>query len=136
MVKRIGAAKGAAARPQRAFTLIELLVVMAVLALLLSLAAPKYFDSVERAKEAALKTNLRMLREALDKHHADTGRWPENLQGLVQARYLRALPPDPITDTPDSWVIVMSADTLKPGVVDVRSGAPGAARDGTKFGGW
>lgn len=68
---------------QGGFTLIELLVVMAILATLLSLVAPRYFDSVERGKEAALRTNLRMLREAIDKHRADTGRLPESLGQLV-----------------------------------------------------
>jgi general secretion pathway protein G len=118
------------------FTLIELLVVMAILATLLTLAAPRYFDSVERAKEAALKTDLRLMREAIDKHRADTGRLPETLDKLVQARYLRAVPIDPVTDTADSWVVIASPDGSAPGVHDVRSGAPGAARDGTTFASW
>jgi len=121
---------------QRAFTLIEMLVVMAILAALLTLAAPKYFDSLERAKETALRTDLRLIREAIDKHQADTGRLPESLENLVQARYLRAVPVDPVTDRADTWVVVASPDRMAPGVFDVRSGAPGNARDGTAFAGW
>jgi general secretion pathway protein G len=118
------------------FTLVEMLVVMAILATLLSLAAPKYFDSLDRAKEASLRTDLRMLREAIDKHRADTGRLPANLQALAQARYLRVVPVDPITDRDDTWVPVASPDVSVPGVYDVRSGAPGLGRDGSAYGSW
>jgi general secretion pathway protein G len=118
------------------FTLVELLVVMSILALLLSLAAPKYFDSVDRAKEAALRTDLRVIREAIDKHRADTGRLPDSIDRLVQARYLRSVPVDPITDREDSWVVVLSTDPLVPGVQDIKSGASGTARDGSTFASW
>ena len=119
--------------------MIELLVVMAIMAALLSLAAPRYFDSLERAKETALRTDLRMLREAIDKRRADTGRLPDNLAQLVTERYLRAIPPDPITDRSDSWVVVPSAqvvDATTEGVFDVRSGAAGTARDGSLYSSW
>lgn len=118
------------------FTLIELLVVMAILALLLSIAAPRYFDSVDRGKEVALQTNLRMLREAIDKHKADTGRFPETLQRLVDLRYLRSMPIDPVTDNTASWVLVPHPDSATAGVFDVRSGAPGTARDGAAYASW
>ncbi|MBP6027384.1 MAG: prepilin-type N-terminal cleavage/methylation domain-containing protein [Piscinibacter sp.] len=121
---------------RRGFTLIEMLVVMAILATLLSIAAPRYFDSLDRAKEAALKTDLRMLREAIDKHKADTGRLPASLDALVQGRYLRAVPEDPFTERADSWVLVPSQDVSLPGLADVRSGAEGAARDGSAFSSW
>jgi general secretion pathway protein G len=121
---------------RRGFTLIELLVVMAILAVLLSLVAPRYFDSLDRAKEAALKTDLRLMREAIDKHRADTGRLPTNLEALAQARYLRAVPEDPITERADTWVLVPSQDVSLPGITDVRSGAIGAARDGSAFSSW
>jgi type II secretion system protein G len=118
------------------FTLIELLVVMAILATLLSIVAPRYFDSLDRAKEAALKTDLRLMREAIDKHRADTGRLPASLDALVQAKYLRSVPEDPFTQRFDSWVIVPSQDVNLPGVADVRSGAEGASRDGSAFSSW
>ena len=120
----------------RGFTLIELLVVMAILATLLSLAAPRYFESLDRAKEAALRTDLRLLREAIDKHRADTGRLPESLQQLAQTRYLRAVPVDPITDRADTWVPVAAPIDSTPGVYDVHSGAPGVARDGSSYASW
>jgi len=121
---------------QRGFTLIELLVVMAILATLLSIAAPRYFESVDRAKEATLRTNLRMLREAIDKHRADTGRFPETLQRLADARYLRSVPVDPITDKATTWAVAPHPDGVTPGVFDVHSGAPGVSRDGTLYITW
>lgn len=123
-------------RPGGGFTLIELLVVMAILATLLTLAAPRYFESVDRAKEAALRTNLRVLREAIDKHRADTGKLPANLEELAKLRYLRAIPVDPITDRSDTWVSTPAPDGNMPGVYDLHSGAPGAARDGSPYASW
>jgi general secretion pathway protein G len=118
------------------FTLIELLAVMAILATLLAIVAPQYFDSVDRAKEAALRADLRSMRDAIDKHIADTGRLPDSLQVLVTQKYLRNVPVDPLTDSPQSWVLVSHPDGQTPGVYDVRSGAPGIARDGSAFVTW
>lgn len=118
------------------FTLIELLVVMAIIATLLSIAAPRYFDSLERAKETTLRTDLRVLREAIDHHRADTGRLPTNLQTLVEGRYLRAVPLDPFTDSATTWVLVPHPDGSTPGVFDIRSGAKVAARDGSEVASW
>lgn len=118
------------------FTLIELLVVMAILAVLLSIVAPRYIESVDRAKEATLQTNLRMLREAIDKHRADTGKYPESLQRLVELRYLRSMPIDPVTDSAATWVLAPHPDNAVPGVYDVRSGAPGVGRDGSVYAAW
>lgn len=120
----------------RGFTLIELLVVMAIMATLLSIAAPRFFASIDRAKEAALRTNLRVLREAIDRHHEDTGQFPNGLQSLVDGRYVRAVPVDPITDSASSWIVVPHPDGRTSGVYDVRSGAPSMSRDGTPFASW
>jgi general secretion pathway protein G len=118
------------------FTLIELLVVMTIMALLLAIAAPRYFNSVGRAKEAALKTNLRMLREAIDQHRADTGQFPASLNQLVERRYLRAVPIDPVTETDRSWVLLPHPDGSTPGIYDVRSGAAGSSSDGGAYATW
>lgn len=118
------------------FTLVELLVVMTIIGLLLSIAAPRYIGSVGRAKEAALQTNLRQIREAIDKHRADTGRYPASLQQLVEARYLRALPMDPVTDSATSWILVTHPDSANPGVYDIRSGASGNGQGGTPYAAW
>ncbi len=115
------------------FTLIELLVVMAIIATLLTLVIPRYFGSVDRSKEVVLKQSLATVREAIDKHYGDTGRYPESLQDLVDKRYIRSLPFDPVTESTATWALVPPADAAKGGVYDLHSGAPGTTRDGTPF---
>lgn len=121
---------------RRGFTLIELLVVMTIVALLLSVALPRYFGHLEKSREAVLRQDLAVMRGAIDTYHGDTGRYPETLEALVDARYLRALPVDPITERADTWQTVEPSGGESGGVYDVRSGAPGTARDGTRYGDW
>jgi general secretion pathway protein G len=118
------------------FTLIELLVVMAIIATLLTIAVPRYFHSVERSREAVLQQNLALTREALDKFYGDNGRYPERLEDLVSKRYLRSLPADPFTGNATAWLIVPPEAADKGGVFDIRSGAPGTARDGSAYRDW
>lgn len=120
----------------RGFTLVELMVVMAIIALLLSLALPRYFNHLENSRETILKQDLAVMRDAIDKYHGDTGRYPESLETLVEARYLRALPVDPITERVDSWQVVAPSEAEASGVYDVKSGAPGTARDGSAYADW
>lgn len=126
-----------AMRRQRGFTLIELLVVMAIVSVLLSIVMPRYMHKLDVAKEAALKENLVTLRTALDQHYGDKGVYPEKLQDLVNRRYLRALPIDPVTERRDSWVAsIRDEEGGKKVVHDVHSGAVGNAIDGTSFKSW
>lgn len=118
------------------FTLIELLVVMAIIAALLSLAAPRYIGNVDRAKEAVLKENLASLRDVLDKHYADTGKYPMTLDELVTRRYLRRIPVDPFTDSNRTWVATPPADPQKGAIFDVHSGATGKSSDGSALREW
>jgi len=118
------------------FTLIELLVVMSIIALLLSIVVPRYFHSVTRAREAVLKENLVLVRDALDKHYADTGRYPDTLMDLVDKKYLRKLPEDPITQSADTWIIFPPDRREQGGVYDVKSGAPGNSRSGVPYSQW
>jgi len=121
---------------RRGFTLIELLVVMAIIATLLALAVPRYYGSVKRAEEASLKQNLALMRDAIDKHYGDTGRYPDTLEELVSKRYLRALPLDPTTGAVDTWVITAPPATEPGRVYDVKSGSTATALDGTTFDTW
>jgi general secretion pathway protein G len=120
------------------FTLIELLVVMAIVALLTSIAAPRYFNTVNKSKETALRTSLNTMRDAIDQFHADKGRYPESLDELAKERYLRDVPEDPITGSRSQWVTQQPpADAALPGgVYDVHSAAPGRASDGRLYGDW
>lgn len=123
------------------FTLIELLVVLTVMATLLSIVAPRYMDSLAKAEEAALKTNLRLTREAIDQFKEDKNRYPRDLQELVDERYIRNLPVDPITKQDDSWLLVPGtltepSATAGAGIRDIHSGAPGLGRDGSPYKDW
>ncbi len=123
-------------RPRSGFTLIELLVVMAIIALLLSLAIPRYFGSLERSKEAVLREDLFQLRDAIGKYYGDKGKYPESLEALASEKYLRKVPVDPITESTATWVIVPPEDPQKGGVYDVKSGAQGKASDGSVYAEW
>lgn len=118
------------------FTLIELIVVMAILAVLITLAAPRYFHSLERSKEAVLRSNLAATRDALDKFYADTGKYPERLDVLVEKKYLKALPLDPIAESREKWILVPPDSPDKGGVYDLHSGAEGNSLDGTPYKEW
>jgi len=118
------------------FTLIELTVVLAIVAVLLTLAVPRYYGSLDKSKETVLKENLYQLRDAISKYHADKGRYPESLDALAADRYLRKVPLDPITESATTWVVVVPPDPQKSGVFDVKSGAPGKGLDGTEYGQW
>ena len=120
-------------RVQRGFTLIELLVVMAVIALLLTIALPRYFGSLEKSKVVALQENLQVLRVTLDRFYADKGRYPDMLDELVEQKYLRAVPVDPITESSRTWILVPSLDPDIQGIGDVKSGAPGQTIDGRAY---
>jgi len=160
LLARLATKDGAKTRRLRAFTLIELLVVLAILALLLTIAAPHYIQHVERAREVALRSSLKVMREAIDKFQGDQGRLPQNLDELVMRSYLKAIPVDPITEKRDTWLALSESDALAmgpnslsspatstvaaantavqnaPGIADVRSGAPGNGIDGTPYQQW
>jgi len=120
----------------RGFTLIELLVVMAIIGTLLSIAVPRYFRSLQHARETVLKQDLAILREAIDKYYADLNLYPETLPALVEKRYIRAMPVDPFTKVIDTWTLVPSDDPDHAGIRDIHSGAADVASDGTPVASW
>ena len=118
------------------FTLIELLVVMAIIGTLLSIAVPRYFRSLQHARETVLKQDLSILREAIDKYYADLNQYPEKLPDLVEKHYVRSVPVDPFTRLADTWNPVASDDPDHPGIRDIQSGAPDIASNGTPVASW
>jgi general secretion pathway protein G len=104
----------------RGFTLIELTIVLALVALLLTIAVPRYFHTIENGKLTVQRQNLTAIRDAIDKFYGDQGKYPDELADLVKKKYLRAIPVDPITEMPN-WAVVAPEDTAQGRVYDVRS---------------
>jgi len=125
-------------RPVLGFTLIELIVVMAIVALLSSIAAPRYFASLQRSKETALRSSLATLRDAIDQYAADKGRYPDSLEELAAARYIREVPEDPLAGSREAWVALAPPPEAqaKGQLYDVRSGAAGRGSDGRLYADW
>ena len=119
---------------RRGFTLIELIVVMTIVALLVTIATPRYFAHLDRSKEAVLRADLAVMREAIDKFLGDHGHYPTSLQELARRRYIRAVPVDPLTESADTWVAV--SDPSRGGLADVRSGATGKDGAGVAYADW
>ena len=118
------------------FTLIELLVVLGIVALLLTLAVPRFFQGIDSARETILADNLRATRAVIEQYYSDTGRYPDSLEQLVEKKYLRAVPLDPILESSASWIVVAPEDGAKGGVYNVKSGAPGTDRSGKPYLDW
>ena len=126
---------------RRGFTIIELMIVMAVISILVSISVPMYQRSIQRSKEAVLRSNLYSLRTVIDEYTYDKGKAPQSLEDLVQAGYLRAVPMDPITGSAETWKIVMedatsSVNQAEPGIWEVHSGSDKTSLEGTPYSDW
>jgi general secretion pathway protein G len=117
---------------KKAFTLIELMVTLTILSLLLTLVAPRYFKSVDKARDEVLVHQLSGLRQAIEQYYNDKGSYPETLDALIKERYLRQIPVDPVTERVDTWILV-PAPPGKTGIADIHSGAPGKHRSGQLY---
>jgi general secretion pathway protein G len=125
------------------FTLIELMIVITIIFILIGIAAARYDRSVQRAREATLKTDLTVMRQAIDNYTLDKEAAPQSLEDLVnpQAPYLREVPVDPMTRAKDWHLdygdLVLSPDQTNNGIVDVHSSSPmTSTTDGTLYNTW
>jgi general secretion pathway protein G len=98
------------------------------------LAVPGYQASVVKAKEAALRQDLFTIRDVLDQHRTDQGKYPASLQALVAMGYLRAIPTDPFTSSTSTWQ-EMTGSTEE-GVIDIFSGSEFVGTNGTPYNRW
>lgn len=119
-------------RCRAGLTLIEMSVVVAIIGILYSTVVPMYGKTVIRTKETALKQNLHTFRKTLDGYYKDRGQWPESLQALVSEGYLRNIPPDPFTESSETWQTIPSEPGLN-NVYDVKSGSDKVSLDGKKY---
>lgn len=118
----------------KGFTLVELMIVVSIVGILATIAAPSYQSSLMKAKEAVLRQDLFTLRELLDHHRADQGKYPPSLDGLVSAGYLRAIPKDPLTNSSSSWQEM--TEPTEGGIFDVYSGSDLVGTNGTPYNKW
>jgi general secretion pathway protein G len=124
-------------RNNAGFTLLELMMVMAIVGILATMAEPSFQTATIKAREAALKKDLFIFRDAIDQYYADHGGYPSSLRDLAEKKYLRAMPVDPFTRSDESWVEVMAeGEEGESGVFDVHSGSDLVALDGTAYNVW
>jgi general secretion pathway protein G len=123
------------------FTLVELMVVMLIIGVLAAIAIPSFIGSIKNAKEAVLKEDLHVLRNAIDSYTMDKNKAPQSLDDLVQNGYLKTIPQDPMTHSAETWVTstddtLQSIDQTEPGVNDVHSGSQEVGTDGQPYSAW
>jgi general secretion pathway protein G len=126
---------------EQGFTLLELMIVMVVIGLLAAIAIPAYTTNIRHAREAVLKEDLHILRQAIDSYTVDKQKAPQSLDDLVQSGYIKVMPIDPFTHRSDTWIpaqedTLMSLDQTESGIDDVHSGAQETAIDGTSYSTW
>jgi general secretion pathway protein G len=128
-------------RQDAGFTLLELIVVMTIIAILATLAIPRFASAIRSAREAVLREDLHVMRAAIDSYTMDKQKAPQSLDDLVQSGYLRSIPEDPITHSRDTWATdtsdaMYSLDQTEPGIDDVHSGSQDTGSDGQPYSSW
>ncbi|MCK5684920.1 prepilin-type N-terminal cleavage/methylation domain-containing protein [bacterium] len=117
------------------FTLLELSIVIAIIGILYLVAMPRGDKVAHKARESVLKTNLRIVRECIDKYYGDNGEYPAELEALVEKRYIRSIPVDPITNSSKTWVTISSAQQ-KDDIFNIKSGSNSMSLEGTLYNQW
>lgn len=128
---------------QKGFTLIEMIIVFTLIGILVGLGLPQYKYATKKARESVLKENLFQMRKLIDQYYSDKGKYPASLQTLVDEKYIRSIPVDPMTGSSETWKEVRETpaeDELTPGmelgIVDVHSGSEEKGIDGTPYSSW
>lgn len=120
----------------RGFSLLELMIAMFILIILLSVALPTYQYTVQQAKETVLRENIRRIEDAIDQYAADKGKLPQSIDALIEAKYLREKPIDPITEKAE-WDEIQGEDAFSTeggqGLIEVKSLADGEDSNGKAY---
>ncbi|MBH0193253.1 MAG: prepilin-type N-terminal cleavage/methylation domain-containing protein [Nitrospira sp.] len=125
---------GRACSADEGFTMVELMIVVAIVGILATISVPTYHTSLIKARETVLRQDLFTMREVLDQHRADQGKYPSSLGALVAAGYLRMVPKDPFTNSTNTWQEI--SDPTEGGVFDVYSGSDLVGTNGTAYNQW
>jgi general secretion pathway protein G len=128
-------------RRESGFTLVELMIVMLIIGVLAAVAVPTFIQSIRNAREAALKEDLHVMRDAIDSYTMDKNKAPQSLDDLVQSGYLKKIPEDPMTHSSDTWVTASDdtysdLDQTEAGINDVHSGSDAQGTDGQAYSSW
>ena len=128
-------------RRQSGFTLVELMVVMLIISVLAAIAIPKFIAAMQSAREAVLKEDLHVMRQAIDSYTMDKQKGPQSLDDLVQGGYIKEVPADPMTHSNTTWVtatsdVLESVDQTEPGINDVHSGSDAVGSNGQPYSSW
>jgi general secretion pathway protein G len=107
----------------KGYTLIEMLTVIAIMGILAAIAVPSFQRSIVRSREASLRNSLFVLRDVIDQYYGDFGEYPESLEILVEKRYIRQVPMDPITGSIDTWIFIAPEGDETTGIYDIHSGS-------------
>jgi general secretion pathway protein G len=121
---------------QKGFTLIEMMIVLAIMSILATIATPNMQRYIVRAREASLRETLFVLRDVIDQHYSDQGKYPDSLEQLVERKYIRSIPLDPITGTSSTWIVTPPEGEEEGGVYDVHSGSDRVSLDGEPYNEW
>ncbi len=119
---------------EHGFTLLELMFIVTIVGILVTMAVPSYQTSVVKAREAVLVRDLFTVRDLLDQHRADKGKYPDSLNDLVKVGYLRAVPMDPLTRSTSTWQEIYEAS--EGGVFDLHSGSDLVGTNGVPYNQW
>ena len=123
-------------KDRRGYTLIEMMIVISIISILATMALPSFQKQLLRAKETNLRRSLFIMRDTIDQYFADHGRYPDSLQDLETGKYVRQIPMDPLTGSPDTWITIPPEGFAEGNIYDVHSGSNKISLDGRPYNEW